>query len=225
MPDHLLDWWRVREQVAWATAARPVTGPVGGYRDGVLDFVRTTVAARDAERAARLQGALRQVSDAAAAEENLTFGVLARWQAQVLGVSAIGFRTGSAYAKDGRERYELKPDTQRRFAACLIEATDPLIPLPSRAARVYLDIAFVHPFPDGNARAALLCLYFVLRRDGVTIDLAAPALSVVRRAGDVSGTLDMIRLIEVLIAATLRRTEAEPHGESSRTARCRLNRA
>ncbi|MEU7903509.1 Fic family protein [Actinoplanes sp. NPDC049118] len=210
MPDDLLDWWRVRRQVAWATAANPVAGPVGGHRDGFLDYVETTVAARDATRAARLRAALHQVSAAAAARERLDFDLLARWQAPVLGVPEVGFRTGAAYAKGGRERYGLEPGTRRRFEACLAEATDPLVPLPSRAARVYLDVAFVHPFPDGNARAALLCLYFVLRRDRVTIDLAAPVLTVVRRTGDLPGTLDMIRLMEVLIAATRRRAAAKP---------------
>ncbi|MDP9795086.1 hypothetical protein J2S43_003598 [Catenuloplanes nepalensis] len=95
-----------------------------------------------------------------------------------------------------------------RFASCLAEATDPGVPLASRAARVYLDTAFVHPFPDGNARAAMLCLYFVLRRARVTIDAPEPVLSVVRRADDLPGTLDLIKLIDVLIAATRRRTGA-----------------
>ncbi|MEV0804914.1 hypothetical protein [Micromonospora sp. NPDC050200] len=36
------------------------------------------------------------------------------------------------------------------FEDCLAEATDDL-PLPSRAARVYLDVAFFHRFDDGNA--------------------------------------------------------------------------
>ncbi|MGI5241711.1 hypothetical protein [Dactylosporangium sp. CA-139066] len=40
-PDHLLDWWRVRAAVPWATASTPVTGPIGGHRDGFLDYART----------------------------------------------------------------------------------------------------------------------------------------------------------------------------------------
>lgn len=202
MRDQLVDWWWVRERVAWTTAARPVTGPVRARRDGVLHFVRTTMAARDAGRAERLMSVLEQVREAATAGGELTFEVLARWQARVLGVPAVGFRDGVAYAKGGRERYGLAPDTAQRYAGCLDEATDPSVPLPSRAARVYLDTAFVHPFPDGNGRAAMLCLYFVLCRDGVVIDLAAPALAVARRADDLPGTLDLVRLIEVLITAT-----------------------
>jgi len=38
--------------------------------------------------------------------------------------------------------------------------------------------------PEVLRRAAMLCLAFVLRRDRVMIDLAAPVLSVVRRAGE-----------------------------------------
>ena len=211
MPDHLLDWWRIREHVPWASAARPVIGPVGSHRDGIQDFVRTTTAAHHPERTHRLEGALRQASKDAAAEAELNLEMLTRWQEQVLGAPGINFRTGTAYAKDGRERYGFQPDTQQRFAACLAEATDPRVPLPARAARIYLDTAFVHPFPDGNARSALLCLYFVLRRDHVTIDLATPIVKVVRRADDRSGTLDLIRLIDVLIRATHRRATTNPH--------------
>ena len=161
----------------------------------------------------RLRGALRQAAIEAAAKEPLGFGLLARWQAEVLGVPAVGFRTGTAYAKGGRERYGLEADTRQRFEVCLAEATDPLVPLPSRAARVYLDVAFVHPFPNGNARAGLLCLYYVLRRDRVLIDLAAPALTTVRRADDMPGALDLVRLIHVLIAATGRRAVVTSPGQ------------
>ncbi|MGW1544243.1 Fic family protein [Streptomyces sp. NPDC002309] len=36
------------------------------------------------------------------------------------------------------------------------ESADRRVPLVSRAARAYLDVAFFHPFPDGNARLAML---------------------------------------------------------------------
>jgi hypothetical protein len=44
-----------------------------------------------------------------------------------------------------------------------------------RAARVYLDICFFHPFPDGNARAARLALDHVLTREGLALRVADPA--------------------------------------------------
>ena len=64
--------------------------------------------------------------------------------------------------------------------------------------RVYLDTNFVHPFPDGNARAALLCLAFVLRRERITLDPAGPVLTVVRRADDPDGARDLVRLVTLL---------------------------
>ncbi|WSD11282.1 Fic family protein [Streptomyces hirsutus] len=48
------------------------------------------------------------------------------------------------------------------------------MPLPSRAARTYLDILFFHPFEDGNARAAMSALAFVLAREGVLLDQVHP---------------------------------------------------
>lgn len=198
--DHLARWWQVRAEVQWRTASTHVAGPVNGLRDGFADHVRS-VSARDALRSARLISALNQVAQAT----ELTLERLVSWQATVLGVPDIVLRDRTAYAKGGRETYGLKPDTWRRFDVCLAEATDPLIPLPSRAARIYLDVSFVHPFPDGNARAAMLCLAFVLRRDKVKIDMAAPILQVIRTAGDLTSTLNLVRLIEILIAASAKR--------------------
>ncbi|MFI5828639.1 Fic family protein [Streptomyces sp. NPDC051578] len=62
------------------------------------------------------------------------------------------------------------PRTWQDFAACLGQSADPSVPLPARAARAYLDIAFFHPYPDGNARLALLVLAHVLEREGVRLD-------------------------------------------------------
>lgn len=49
-----------------------------------------------------------------------------------------------AFAKGGRKRYGLAPDTRARFERCLSESTHPDLPLPSRTARTYLDILFFH---------------------------------------------------------------------------------
>ncbi|MFD1046005.1 AMP-binding protein, partial [Kibdelosporangium lantanae] len=62
---------------------------------------------------------------------------------------------------------------------CLTQTTDTL-PLAARAARAYLDVAFFHPFPDGNGRAAMLVLDFVLTRENVGLRLAAPVLMTAR---------------------------------------------
>ncbi|GAA1510200.1 hypothetical protein GCM10009827_025490 [Dactylosporangium maewongense] len=237
MRDHLLDWIRVREEVRWAEVARPFPGPVRGARDGVADHVRTTVAHRDPHRARRLLDALHRARTAT----ELSLEVLAGWQAVVLGgtnsrtdsgtdsgagsrtdrgagsgtgsgTGTARFRTGTAHAKRGRDRYGLHTDTEPRFRACLADATDPSVPLSARAARVYLDVAFFHPFEDGNARAAMLCLYHILHRGQVTLDLAAPLLRITRRADDPAGAADLVRLVDILIAATHRRAAGAAPG-------------
>jgi fido (protein-threonine AMPylation protein) len=81
-------------------------------------------------------------------------------------VDTAPLRTTSAWARAGRERYAHREDLPPEFEACLAEATDPAVPLPSRAARTYLDVVHFHPFADGNARPAMLALYFVLAHEG-----------------------------------------------------------
>lgn len=61
---------------------------------------------------------------------------------------------------------------------------------------MYLDVAFFHPFDDGNARAAILALYYVLARDRVVLDRAEPLLMTVRRAHDTLGAAGLAGLIE-----------------------------
>lgn len=41
---------------------------------------------------------------------------------------------------------------------------------------MYLDVAFFHPFADGNARAALVALVHVLAREGIVPPEAGPEL-------------------------------------------------
>jgi hypothetical protein len=200
MRDDLLTWLQVRHQVPWA-AATAAQGPVPAGRDGFSSFLRTLPAARSA----RLTPALEAARQAADRGDRLTFELLASWQAGVLGVPVAGFRTGPAFAKGGRERYGLHADTEQRFRDCLAQATEAGTPLPGRAARAYLDVAFFHPFDDGNGRAAMLTLAFLLRRDRVAIDVAEPLLLVMRRADDAEGAAGLAHMIATLIEATGRR--------------------
>ncbi|MYS84681.1 hypothetical protein GTZ85_31780 [Streptomyces sp. SID5474] len=119
----------------------------------------------------------------------------------------VRLRQGDAFAKGGRERYALTPYTWRDFAACLHQSADPSLPLSARAARAYLDIAFFHPYPDGNARLALLALAHVLDVAGVRLDEVGP-LQTTRYADDPAGALDLATLVCVLIRATHRRATA-----------------
>lgn len=66
-------------------------------------------------------------------------------------------------------------------------------------------MAFFHPFPDGNARLALLTLAYVLELEGVRLDHVGP-LQTTRYADDAAGAADLADLVSVLIRATHRRT-------------------
>lgn len=80
------------------------------------------------------------------------------------------FRRSDAFCRD--RTYTWRPDLDRRFASKLDrDATDDVSPV-ARAVRGYLDIIHVHPFGDGNARAA--CTWLV--RALVTADLDIPDL-------------------------------------------------
>jgi hypothetical protein len=207
--DALADWWAIRHLVDW-TAGSGDERPTRTGRDGVEDHLT----ARDG---APSIPALTQVRADAAAGRTLSWNVLCGWQSLVLGERITAFRTGDAFAKGGRERYGLAPDTPQRFAACLADTdqsaeTDQsagsgqsALPLAGRAARAYLDVCFFHPFRDGNGRAAALVLYFVLLRAGIVLDAATPALATVRQAGDAAGAADFARLVAILVAATRRR--------------------
>ncbi|WKU42662.1 hypothetical protein Q3V23_36260 [Streptomyces sp. VNUA116] len=133
-----------------------------------------------------------------------------KWQRTVLGQDFVGFRTMPAFAKGGRERYGLAPDTRARFEHCLSESTQPDLPLPSRTARTYLDTLFFHPFEDGNARAAMLASAFVLAREGILLDQVHP-LQTTRWADDAEGATDLAVLLGILVTATERRLSHGRH--------------
>ncbi|MFE5587469.1 Fic family protein [Kitasatospora sp. NPDC056531] len=211
--DALATWCLVRQQVDWSSAAEVDLTPVRPAVDGLAAWFNGPVRLRNANRADRLLAAMTASRAAAARGEPLTTTLLADWQKLVLGADEVHLRRSDAYAKGGRERYGLTPRTWQDFAAYLRQSADPSLPLPARAARVYLDIAFFHPYPDGNARLALLVLAHVLDREGVRLDEVGP-LQTTRYADDPDGALDLAALITVLIRAThsrsTRRRERDP---------------
>ncbi|WP_199523576.1 hypothetical protein [Micromonospora craterilacus] len=75
----------------------------------------------------------------------------------------------------------------------------------ARAARAYLDVAFYHPYDDGNARLFGLVFQFVLLRESVELDEVAPILTTVRCADDAEGAADLARLVHGIAGATHRR--------------------
>ncbi|WP_406052260.1 Fic family protein [Streptomyces virginiae] len=202
--DALADWLRIRRQITWPrwSATRP--DAEAAARNGFRDFFTTTRGSRDAGGTEQVLTALDLALADAEQGERLSFALMANWQRTVLRRASVDFRTGPAFAKDGRECYNLTPDTQARFERCLSESTQPDLPLPSRAARTYLDVLFFHPFEDGNARAAMLALAFILAREGVLLDQVQP-LQATRWADDTEGAADLAVLLGILIAATQRR--------------------
>lgn len=199
--DALAAWCLVRQQVDWSSAAGVNPAPVRPAVDGLAAWFDGPVRLRNAGRADRLLAAMTESRAAAARGEPLTPPLLAGWQKLVLGVDEMHLRRSDAYAKGGRERYGLTPHTWQDFAAYLRQSADPSLPLPARAARAYLDIAFFHPYPDGNARLALLVLAHVLDREGVRPDEVGP-LQTTRYADNPDGALDLAALVTVLIHAT-----------------------
>jgi hypothetical protein len=195
VPDTLATWRQVRQAARWDRITGD--GPARTSRDGIAD-----VFARRKYGAGRALAALRLARADAAEGGPLTFARLEAWQREVLGVAAAPFRTTSAWARGGRERYAYHAELPSLFDMCLAESADPAVPLPSRAARVYLDVLFFHPFADGNARSAALALYFVLARDGVVLDRAAPLLMTRWPATDPRGAEGVAGFVATLIERT-----------------------
>ncbi|MGW6209051.1 Fic family protein [Streptomyces sp. NPDC055089] len=193
--DSLSAWLRVRREVDWQHA--PVLRRILPDRDGFRSWCEGPVRRRDPIRAGRLLAAHTLAREDAARESPLDFALLAGWQREVLAAPGAPFRVSDAYAKAGRERYGLTSRTQADFDRCLRGTTDQDLPLAARAARAYLDVAFFHPFTDGNARAALLTLVHVLAREGIVLPEVGP-LQTIRYADDPAGAADLATLIGVL---------------------------
>ncbi|WAZ21402.1 Fic family protein [Streptomyces cinnabarinus] len=210
--DHLRTWLALRDQVPWHQA-RPIALPAPRpHRDGAAHDIRTHDHARDPRRAAHLLAALSRTRADAASDTPLSFQLLSSWQRLVLDTpEAPSFRVHPAYAKAGRERYDISPELPARLDACLREAEADDLPLTARAARAYLDVCFFHPFTDGNARSAFLTLTFLLARAGVTLDQVGPVRRLQRRADDPHGALALADLLALLIAGIRTTPSSHPH--------------
>ncbi|MFG3510099.1 cell filamentation protein Fic [Streptomyces sp. NPDC047821] len=207
--DHLERWLAVRGTVAWDRAPdRGGDGPVTPARDGAAEDVRAFDGALDPARAEGLLAALERLRADAARGAPLDFELLRGWQQHVLGTPRPPApRTLPAFAKGGRERYGIGPDTLARLDACLAESAQdrgaPLRPA-ARAARAYLDVCFFHPFDDGNARCAFLTLVFVLAREGITLDDVSLLRRISFQADDPRDALTLTGYIDLHMAETRR---------------------
>ncbi len=181
-PDALARWLEHRPELPRAerqvVARRPVS------RDAHRHFIRTIDAGRGEARASGLIEALAACRGAARDGARLGLEVVREWQGLVLGVGQAPIRSGPAFAKGGRERYGWDAGALARFEACLDEANDEKLDPTVRAARVYLDVCFFHPFEDGNARAARLVLDFVLSRAGLALHACEPLFVMSRSVVD-----------------------------------------
>ncbi|MEU6058645.1 Fic family protein [Streptomyces sp. NPDC047097] len=227
-PDRLRDWLAVRAAVPWSQAPDSGSdGPVTPARDGAAEDIRAFDGALDPARAEGLLAALELVRADAARGAVLDFALLGGWQRHVLGTAQPPpFRTRPAFAKGGRERYGIGPDTRADLDACLAksgagdaspaasEAGDGAeraaeggrpLPLTARAARAYLDVCFFHPFEDGNGRAAFLALVFVLAREGITLDEVGLLRRIAFYAHVPGEGLTLARYIDLHLTETRRR--------------------
>ncbi|MFF9585327.1 cell filamentation protein Fic [Streptomyces achromogenes] len=208
-PDHLERWLAVRETVPWQKVPEGGrTEPVTPSRDGAAEDIRAFDGALDPARARGLLTALELLRADAACVSRLDFELLQRWQQHVLGTpQPPPFRDLPAFAKGGRERYGIGPDTRARLDACLTQSAPSIgrpLALTARAARAYLDVCFFHPFDDGNARSAFLTLLFVLAREGVALDGVSLLRRVTFQADEPQDALTLTRYIDFHLAETRR---------------------
>jgi hypothetical protein len=198
---------RLGKEVAKLDRASPITlvrrSPTKTTDDPHVRFIHDVDTPRDRARGESLSIALDACRESAARDEPLSFALLARWQRAVLGGTPepLAFRTTDAFAKRGRERYAYASDLEARFEAALRDAADPGVPVAVRAARVYLDVCFFHPFADGNARAARLAMDHVLTRAGCGLHAIAPIIQVAW-APHATPLLHVAHLIHQLIGTT-----------------------
>ncbi|MFI6350617.1 Fic family protein [Streptomyces sp. NPDC050560] len=212
-PDALADWLAIRPLVPWPRETAAPGLPKGGGADSArppdahrptADGIRDLLAertARDPAGAERALAALDRARADAARGRELRFSLMAEWQRLVLDRHETGFRRLPAFAKRGRERYGLTPQTPALFDRCLAESAAPGLPLPARVARAHLDVLFFHPFDDGNARAALLATAYLLARAGAPLG-RAHALRTTRWADDPEGAAGLSHLLALLLTAS-----------------------
>lgn len=212
-PDHVRRWLTVRETVPWEQLPNQGSyAPVSPARDGAVQDIRGFDAAVDPARAQGLLAALDLARADAARGATLDFELLRGWQQHVLGTpQPPPFRSLPAFAKEGRERYGIGPDTRARLDDCLGQSApggDSPLPVTARAARAHLDVCFFHPFDDGNARAAFLTLVFVLAREDIALDDVSLLRRISFRADDPQEALSLARYIDGHLAEG-RRTRHE----------------
>ena len=180
----LAAWLAIRSATRW----RAFDGNVvrSGRHDGHTAFINAQAAQRGTERAARLIAVLEKVRADARGDAPLSLAMLLAWADAPL-------RTTDAHAKN--ECYETFAPSA--FANALADANSDEPPI-IRAARLYLDVCFFHPFNDGNGRAACLALDFVLTRAKLSVRDMRPIATTPRYADDPRGPDAMVTLLRAV---------------------------
>ncbi len=177
-----LDWCSPPDGLARRLGSLRPVAPLAACPDPHARLIATWDAGRSPLRAVRMGQALNLLREWAASGRPVC------WQEQV------GFRGGPAWAKGGLERYGYWPGLKDEFARKVADDdADGAHPV-AKAVRLYLDLCFYHPFPNGNARAARLWFDYQLRRGGHVPAFVEPLFVVERFAGDVPAYVDFLRL-------------------------------
>ncbi|MFO0607338.1 MAG: Fic family protein [Polyangiales bacterium] len=205
MSPHLALWTRVDvtdpppEVRPWLARAVAAGSAVDLHRRFVARFDGPQHA--DGARAARYLAALDLVRAAADRGEALTVDALARVQGVVLGLpDDAPLRRTDAFARGGAHRYPMVPGfdalVRARFDAWEGATVDPVVTACGR----YLDVIFLHPFEDGNARAARLALEWALRRAGRPTPRLEDLVALRKEPGDARSFWRMVRVCAGLVA-------------------------
>jgi len=137
---------------------------------------------------------------------------LATMQTLVLGRPAPLRRT-DAFAREGAHRYPWRDDLPARLDEALRGASDDAVHPVVRACLVYLDVIFLHPFEDGNARAARLAMHHTLHRGGYGAPRFDDVLFVRKTPGDAESFWRLVRITAGSIASVAR---SRAHGSLPR---------
>ncbi|MFK7988532.1 MAG: Fic family protein [Sandaracinaceae bacterium] len=181
--DALEAWWKVRSGSPWvAPVPRDIRGAEG---DAHRRYIELRDRPRSATRADAMIRALVRARWGAEKGLALDTALLREWQELAMYPSKdVSFRNGEAFAKDRGERYGRPKDLEKRLAEALKAASDFSTSPIARGARIYLDLCFLHPFKDGNARAARLALDYVLTQAGLALLDGPPIFAIPRWAHD-----------------------------------------
>ena len=112
------------------------------------------------------EAALGEVRRIALQDQTFCFDRMCQAQRRVTPELEPRFRPGVAFTSIRPERYAYFDDLESMFRTKITkDAEDACHPV-LKAIRLYLDVIFVHPFVDGNARAAMLAFAFFAFRHG-----------------------------------------------------------